>query len=210
MGITRPSNGTLLGGIALFVALGGTALAATGTLVNIADPDNASRVARVDPSGGLRVSDGAGRLTIDGYTQDAPVRDFWRDSGTIASGCTTIATPPAGKAIVLRQVTVNVFSAPAGTLDGDEFIPIYAAAGCGGSPIWDVTPSELGPETVEFDPGVAIPANGALSALDYQGAGLEAEVYATGYTVPSNVVPSSPAVAPQDGGSDAGVPAEGG
>ena len=57
----RPSTGTILGGIALFVALGGTALAATGQLVNIADPSNSSYVAKVDSSGALRTSSPPGR-----------------------------------------------------------------------------------------------------------------------------------------------------
>ena len=37
----------------MFVALGGTALAATSTIVNIADPTTPSHVARVDATGKL-------------------------------------------------------------------------------------------------------------------------------------------------------------
>jgi hypothetical protein len=48
MRIKRPSVGTVLGALALFVALGGTALAGTAlaagsTIVNIADPATPSR-----------------------------------------------------------------------------------------------------------------------------------------------------------------------
>lgn len=56
MALPRPSAGTVLGGIALFVALGGTAAAATGTVVNIADPATASHVARVDVNGALKAA----------------------------------------------------------------------------------------------------------------------------------------------------------
>lgn len=55
MRITRPSTGTVLGGLALFVALGGTAAAATGQIVNIADPTNAGNIAKVDSGGALKV-----------------------------------------------------------------------------------------------------------------------------------------------------------
>lgn len=42
--------------VALVAATAGTALAATGTIVNIADPDNAANVAKVDSAGAMRVT----------------------------------------------------------------------------------------------------------------------------------------------------------
>lgn len=42
------------------------AMAATGSLINIADPANAAQVAHVDASGHLYVGDGSGALTVDG------------------------------------------------------------------------------------------------------------------------------------------------
>jgi hypothetical protein len=48
-----PSAGVVLGFVALGVALGGTAFAATGQLVNIADPTTPTHVAKVDSSGAL-------------------------------------------------------------------------------------------------------------------------------------------------------------
>jgi hypothetical protein len=66
MRFSRPSTGTILGAVALFIALGGTALAATGTIVNIADPTTASHVAHVDSNGRLEVGDGSGPLSVDG------------------------------------------------------------------------------------------------------------------------------------------------
>src|SRR3954465_15545397 len=111
------SPGTVLGGLALFVALGGTALAATGQLVNIADGNDATKVAHVDAAGKLNVGDGTGPMTVDGTvtSQQAPATAFWRSAGAISggsSGCTTIATPPAGKAIILKTLTLNVYGAP--------------------------------------------------------------------------------------------------
>ena len=53
---SRPSTGTILGAVALFVALGGTALAATGTLVNITDPSHSTYVAKVSSRGELKTT----------------------------------------------------------------------------------------------------------------------------------------------------------
>jgi hypothetical protein len=64
MHIPRPSPGTILGAVALFVALGGTALAATGTVVNIADPTTAANKAKVDTTGALKT---AGTATVSGF-----------------------------------------------------------------------------------------------------------------------------------------------
>jgi len=70
MNFSRPSTGAILGGLALFVALGGTAVAAA-TVVNIADPTTPSRVAHVDAAGRLEVGDGNGPLAVDGYVGQA-------------------------------------------------------------------------------------------------------------------------------------------
>src|SRR4051812_16532337 len=56
----------LIGGLLLVVATTGTAVASTGTVVNIADGSNAARVAHVDAAGKLLVGDGTGNLTVDG------------------------------------------------------------------------------------------------------------------------------------------------
>src|SRR4051794_21115126 len=88
----RPSPGTILGAIALFVALGGTALAATGTIVNIADGTTAANVAKVDSGGALRTSAipaaptkpfNAGAYVPDAYITDYTV-PFAGSTATIA------------------------------------------------------------------------------------------------------------------------------
>jgi hypothetical protein len=55
MRFSRPATGTVLGAIALFVALGGTALAGA-TVVNIADPTTPANVAKVDATDKLQIS----------------------------------------------------------------------------------------------------------------------------------------------------------
>ena len=67
MRISRPSPGTILGGVALFVALGGTAYAATATIVNIADKNAPTHVAKVDVTGALKTS-----ATVTGFVPLTP------------------------------------------------------------------------------------------------------------------------------------------
>lgn len=66
MQLRRPTTGTILGGLALFVALGGTTAAAGGSLVTITDPSHSTYRAHVDSSGRLQVGDGAGPLSVTG------------------------------------------------------------------------------------------------------------------------------------------------
>lgn len=78
MCFSRPSTGTILGGVALFVALGGTALASTGQLVNIADPTTATNLAKVDSSGALKTS---GSAAVSGFVgQTIPKNPFFAES----------------------------------------------------------------------------------------------------------------------------------
>ena len=65
--MSRPSTGTILGIVALFVALGGTAAATTSTLVNIADPVSPTHKARVDATGALRTSEPLPARTFLGH-----------------------------------------------------------------------------------------------------------------------------------------------
>lgn len=52
----RPSPALVVAFIALLIALGGTAYAATATIVNIADPTTPANVAKVDATGALKTS----------------------------------------------------------------------------------------------------------------------------------------------------------
>ena len=199
--IPKPSPALLVGLLALVIALTGTAVAATGSLVNIADGTTATHVAKVDAVGKLAVGDGSGALTVDGTVtaQVAAPSAYWRTSGTAGASCTAIASPPAGKAVILKTVTINLYAAPSGSLNGNNFIPVYNNTTCTGSPIWDMTPTQLGPQVMTFEPGVGIPAGQALSTEDFSGAGFGIEVYATGYTVSSSAVPASAASEPTSG-----------
>src|SRR3954452_21215867 len=96
----RPSPASVLAFIALMVALGGTALAATGQIVNIGDGTTAGRLAKVDSSGKLLVGDGSTNLTIDGKVGDGGLFTTFRGTGFGSNSiCTTMTAAPAGKAL---------------------------------------------------------------------------------------------------------------
>lgn len=200
MKLSRPSFGTVLGGLALFVALGGTAAAATGTIVNIGDPNNASRVAAVDA---------ANRLQVGGLVNERPLppTELWRAAAAvIGSGCQVIGTPPAGKGVVVRDFTVTVSDGSGTDFNGSHYIAVYSNTTCSGGAVWDVVPTSNGTTIATFDPGFALPASSGLSAINFSGGTFIFEVYAHGYAVAPAYLPST-AVAPSTGKRDAEVPA---
>src|SRR5438477_2711990 len=110
MRFPRPSLALVIALLALLLAAGGSAYATvkvTGSAVNITDPTVASRVAHVSSAGSLQVG---GSVTA---TQTSPV-NFLQGSlfGLGGGTCQTLISPPSGKAMVLTQVTVDVFADP--------------------------------------------------------------------------------------------------
>jgi hypothetical protein len=94
--LRRPSPGMVVALLALFVALGGTALAATGTIVNIADPRTAANVAKVDATGALKT---AGTATVGGSVAETPPRSpFFGHAFVLTSSTRTLIA--ANKATV--------------------------------------------------------------------------------------------------------------
>jgi hypothetical protein len=109
----------VLGLIALFVALGGTALAATGQLVNIADGTNAANLAKVDSLGALRTAPSTVPVPAKPFSAASSVPNAFTAYGVVFSGATsaTIAinriviaddnTKPAARDVLLYQVALN-------------------------------------------------------------------------------------------------------
>jgi len=188
MRFPRPSTGTILGGVALFVALSGTAVAAAPTVVNIADPAAPAHKATVDATGHLKVGDGAGPLTVDGSVGLAAPSAFVHGSvlGMERPGCVLVFAAPTGKALIVRDVRVDVYGDP--TPGSGNTISFYTGTGCA-SIVADVNPPGVGETVLPFDPGLAIPQGQGLYATT--GGNVEAETYADGYTVPATQVPAS-------------------
>ena len=90
----RPSTGTVLAFVALVIALGGTALAATGTVVNIADGTNPSYVAQVTSQGSLKT---VGTLPRNPFTR-------WN---FVFNGDSSQIVPPNTATVALTHVRIT-------------------------------------------------------------------------------------------------------
>jgi len=187
----KPSPAMATAFLALMIALGGTAIAATATIVNIADPTTPANKASVDARGHLVVGDGSGALSVDGVViaQAAAPNTIFHSGHNVGgegnAGCITIATPPAGKALIVREVRVNVYKNPK---PGSSKITITRGKGCGDALAGDVSPPTVGQTVVPFDPGYIVPYTSVLSA--YTGGQLEANLYVDAYTVAASAVPA--------------------
>jgi hypothetical protein len=183
----KPSPAMVVAIIAVVVATAGTAFAATGQLVNIVDPGNAARAAKVDSTGKLNVGDGSGPLSVDGTTtsRESPASTLVRGRAIAPSSCSQILAAPAGKALVIKTIHVDTYSNP--SPNQGNYVGIYVGASCDSLALF-VNPATLGLTSIPLDPGVTVPAGKSLSALS--GGSVGVEVYAMGYTVPASSVPA--------------------
>jgi hypothetical protein len=132
MQFSRPSTGTILGGIALFVALGGTALAATGTVVNIADPVTASQVARVDRTGALKT---VGTDVVSGTVAETVPRDSFFGHAYLSASATNTLIAANTTTVALTRLDLENYFGQTNRADVD--IRVYEQGGsattCDGS-----------------------------------------------------------------------------
>jgi hypothetical protein len=116
---------------------------------------------------------------------------------------TPLATPPAGKAIVVTSVAVDTFQDD--TPGSGEYIGIAISktdATCGnvvanppaGLNLADVNPGSVGATVMPFQPGVVVPAGRALCVQNTDESHLGAEVFAYGYLVPAASAPTGAVV----------------
>jgi len=176
----------ILAGMAAAVIVPST-VSAIDAFTNVAllDPDTGT-TANVDTNGRLAVK---GSVTGTVTARPAPAADLVR-GGTSVVNCVAVLTPPAGKALVITSIHVNVFANP--TPGFANNVLLYSGASCA-QLLDDVNPAGIGVTALDYGNGIAIPAGGALSARR-QG-GVQAEVYAFGYTVAADQVPA-PLAAP--------------
>ena len=206
MRLPVPQNALALavGGLALVIATTGTAVAATGTSMNITDPTNSARKAKVDATGRLLVADGAGPMTVDGSVQarEADPAGMIQDSAALYApagntSCQRIFSAPPGKAAVLRSLTLSTST---GTPPSYGIVTLgTTATSCEQAAsrrfrfyIGTGTP---GNSTVPLEPGLAVPAGSSLYFTLYASAA-EASItflVTSGYSVPASAVPPPPA-----------------
>jgi hypothetical protein len=193
--LRRPTPAGVLAFIALSVAIGGTALAATGQLVNIADPGNAANVAKVDGSGRLTVGDGAGAMTVDGTvtSRETPLANLVHIAGNGgATTCQIVSAPPAGKAWVLKSLSVSVDSPGSTPFGPNQFIAVMPNTTCS-FPYATVFPlTSVGLQQWNFEPGLAVPAGGGVAVYELNTTA-SWHLTAEGYSVPAGSVPAAAA-----------------
>src|SRR4051794_26396273 len=165
------------------VAVPGTLWAVAAS--NVAITDTATgKTAAVNSTRRLYVTDS---LLDQGVTPASFVHGS--RSGSAGSGCQTLAAPPSGKALVAREVKVDVYQNP--SPGNGQFVEIFAGTTCS-TPIEDVNAPSIGHFIVPFDPGFA-----TTSGISFQvGGSVAAELYFDGYLVPAGQVPSSGLLAP--------------
>jgi hypothetical protein len=182
----RPSPASVIAFIALMIALGGTALAATGQIVNIGDGTTTGRFAKVDADGKLNVGDGSGNMTIDGNVKDGGLFTTFRAFAFVGSGgCSNVVTAPAGKALVIKDLAINALTVGTST----PYLSLNIGSGCGGGGfVQYVDLTGRGMTNLDFDPGLIV-ASGQV--LFVSAADSTASILATGYVVPSSNAPAT-------------------
>jgi hypothetical protein len=145
-----------------------------------------------NPSGNKADVTGAGQL----LTTTANPASFFQSGSTdvSSSAYSTVATPPAGLAVVVTTIHVTVFadSSP-GAGQYVEFL-VETGTGCTGSQLGTysqvINPASVGEVDVPLEPGLGIPAGDALCGL-VEGS-VQADASVSGYSVPSSSVTSGP------------------
>jgi hypothetical protein len=122
--------------------------------------------------------------------QVIPAKFFHQSTQPFNEACTTIATPPAGSALIIKQVRLDVqLEGQAGPSHNALFFVGNPAGGICGVTflISQVNPPTVGQYVVPFDPGLGIPAGSVLSAECI--GGLSCLAYVDGFVVPADEVP---------------------
>ncbi len=143
-----------------------------------------------NPSGNKADVSPAGQL----LTTTADPSSFFQSASQDLSGSSTfVATPPAGLALVVTSIHVDVYADPSpGSGEYVDFI--IESETCSGACIGEyaqvINPGSVGEVDVPLEPGLGIPAGDALCG-DVAGS-VNAEASVSGYTVPSSSVTSGP------------------
>jgi hypothetical protein len=200
----RPTPAGVLAFLALMIALGGTALAATGQLVNITDPTTAANKAKVDATGHLVVGDGTSALTVDGtvVARDSALSTYVHVIGAGGNGptCQVVGSPPSGKAWVIKSMNLNIVTPNDTPLGPGQHVVVYPNATCAYPYSRSLEPARLGSESWNFEPGLVIPAGGAIAVENYA-TNLSWQLQAEGYSTSAASVPAAPQAGPSGKGA---------
>ncbi|MBV9870035.1 MAG: hypothetical protein JO214_05380 [Frankiaceae bacterium] len=134
----------IIGGLLVAVIGAGTAVAATGQVVNIADGTNEAHVAKVDASGALRTTavvapQGRPLATQGGYIYDNTTQTYTTllPISTSVVALNRIIFTPSATASVGRSVSLYQFNVPNGSPCVENAVTTYRPLG-----MWRVKPDE--------------------------------------------------------------------
>jgi len=157
--------------------------------------DAFTNVAIQDPvSGNKAAVDSSRKLSVydpNSFADEYPgtIVRFVHD--TVGGTCRKIATPPAGKALVLKTLAIDTFQL---TVTGNGYgIYFYIGPTCSSSAVSHHPPA-FGLTTVNFEPGLVVRAGQSLWVSSQTT--VQAEVYGFGYLVASSWAPAPPSIAP--------------
>jgi hypothetical protein len=158
------------------------------TNVAVQDPVSGTK-AKVDAGRHVLVSDGNGSMTVDGTVTErlATAGNFVHSNtakAKAANGCIQLQAAPAGKAVVIRQIRVNVVADP--TPGAADAVVVFTGSTCT-TQVARANPGGVGLTVIPLDPGLAFKAPTRLFVS--ASGGLEAEVTADGYLVPASELP---------------------
>jgi hypothetical protein len=100
-------------------------------------------------------------------------------TSNVTSACIALVTAPANAAIVIRQVNVSVWAAPAA--DSGHWGIVSTSNICSGGLVAGVYPSGNGIYPIAFDPGYLLPAGASLYGRGNNGVSFD--VMVSGYRI---------------------------
>ena len=142
--------------------------------------------AGVDAAKRLKVGDGIGAMTVDGITTEAPATALFRGSAFPPSNgiCTPVATPPAGKALIIKSVVLDTYNIASPGIGKNTLF--WVGINPCQTLVLDINPPGVGVISVPFEPGLAVPTG---KRLWVSAGAISTEVYVFGFTVPADTVP---------------------
>jgi hypothetical protein len=105
-----------------------------------------------------------------------------------------LATPPAGKALVITSILFDTWAVASPGLGSNIALEMSttdnSCTSITNTQVADVNPSGVGATTVPFQPGLVVPANRSLCELNGNPGSLNVEVYAYGFLIPAASAPA--------------------
>ena len=175
---------TIIVAVVVMVMLPVGAWAVSGSNVFITDAVSGTH-ASVNPSGALTVA-------------QASPKNFYVHESFPGSSWVKLATPPAGKALVITSVLFDTWADATPGLGSN--IPLMmsktnnSCATRTNAQVADLNPAGIGGTVVPLQPGLVVPANRSLCVTNGNSSNLSVEVYAYGFLIPASSAPAGAAV----------------